>query len=1334
MAAIASFNLAELNGDSGFLVIGADAYDQSGFSVSGAGDINGDGIEDFLIGAPYGNSVGQAYVIFGRRGEFPATFNLDDLNGSNGFVLNGADIDERAGISVSSVGDVNGDGFDDFAVGAYYANGGGDNRSGRAYVVFGDGGSFAPSLNLSSLNGQNGFEVTGINSFDLLGRNLSSSDVNGDGVSDLLLGAPGADGNGTDSGQLYVVLGNTNLGSSGSVNVAGLNGSNGFVINGPGGGAQIGFTVQGTEDINADGVPDLIVGSRSGDSAYVVFGDPANTSSSFNLANLNGQNGFVLDGITNGGFSGYAVGSGDINDDGNADLIIGGFAVNNQAGATYVVFGGADVGSSGRISLADLDGTNGFTLTGTNAFDQLGWAVASGDINGDRIDDLIAAAPGTDPNSSNRDGGEVVVVFGQRGEDFPAAIATAELSGPDGFTFSFPSDAPFGAYGYDRTGSSVSVADVNGDGIDDVLIGARNADASGISDSGQTYVIYGSPDLPFPIDDGGGEAGLIDASDDTAITPRNQAITLDVLLNDRLVDAEDSLVLNFDTTSARGGTVTLDDNGTPDDPTDDRLVYTPLTGFAGSDTFFYTVEGFVDDGTGQQVRQTDSAQVTIEVNAPPVVSNFTRVEEEGETITFTPENFTEVFTDPEGDALESIRITDLTTLGRLELNGVAVQEGDEIATADLGGLVYIPPDEEFSGTDGFNWNGFDGLSFAEEEGFASLVIRSFDDAPDAINDTVETATGIPVIVPVLANDFDPDGGRLQILQGDSQDMGFGFEFTGGFTAGTSAQFGFVSFDDNGTPEDTTDDFLVYLAATNFAGFDTFTYAIDDALGVVVSEDGAVLVPVDPQEDTATVTIKVNNVTVGPLPNTNFTGNRGETVVVPIQLTQGQELQSADLTLTYDTSSLDLAPEDITLGSLTTGFGLEVNVQEDEGRVEIRLFNDNPLQLGFGSLVELAFQVPETATSGVTSRLDLVEVSLNDGAKPAFFSDGTVTIESFQVIEQENSADPIALNNSGFELLFNRPLQGELLNIFDGQVNTDTSSDLRLVGPDGSVVRGSAVWDGAQTVSFVRTGENLLAPGTYTLTLTSAADGFVSDQDTLLDGDGDGVPGGNFVETFTVPDSAATARVLSLPDFARGPGQEVAGFGGSSGLPIQLSDADGVAQVTFTLVFDPEFLTVTGVDEDSLPTGWTAETVDLDFPGRATITLVGDPLTGDAITLVNLEAAVPGAATYGSGHIVDLRAIAVEDGAGESILTLGDAAVHQVAFLGDVSGNEAYTSLDASLVSRVAVGLDTGFDAFALLDPVVIGDTSGNGRVQGNDAAQIARVSAGLTVNSIPPLV
>ena len=145
-----NFNLSDLNGSNGFTINGIGALDNAGWSVSDLGDINDDGIDDIIIGANNANSsYGQSYVIYGSRDGFSSTFELSNLDGTNGFIITGMAENGNLGYSVSGAGDVNGDGVNDFIISAAFANSG----AGAAYVVFGTPVNEAPTgLSLSNDN------------------------------------------------------------------------------------------------------------------------------------------------------------------------------------------------------------------------------------------------------------------------------------------------------------------------------------------------------------------------------------------------------------------------------------------------------------------------------------------------------------------------------------------------------------------------------------------------------------------------------------------------------------------------------------------------------------------------------------------------------------------------------------------------------------------------------------------------------------------------------------------------------------------------------------------------------------------------------------------------------------------------------------------------------------------------------------------------------------------------------------------------------------------------------------------------------------------------------
>ena len=141
--------LSDLDSSNGFRISGGADGDGIGFSVSGAGDVNGDDIPDLIIGAPHdaftGNRSGAVYVVFGKEGGFSRTIMLSDLSGPDGFKVNGEAASDLSGLSVASAGDVNGDGFSGVIIGAPYASSNGS-RSGASYVVFGKADGFDATI------------------------------------------------------------------------------------------------------------------------------------------------------------------------------------------------------------------------------------------------------------------------------------------------------------------------------------------------------------------------------------------------------------------------------------------------------------------------------------------------------------------------------------------------------------------------------------------------------------------------------------------------------------------------------------------------------------------------------------------------------------------------------------------------------------------------------------------------------------------------------------------------------------------------------------------------------------------------------------------------------------------------------------------------------------------------------------------------------------------------------------------------------------------------------------------------------------------------------------
>jgi len=380
----------------GFAMSGI-AEDSFGMSVAGTGDVNGDGFGDVVIGAesasPAGRlGAGEAYVIYGSAA--PININLADPSWSasdntQGFsVIGGCGYEEdgcnpgfgdNLGYSVAGVGDVNHDGLPDIGISAIGVN----MTDGSGYVVF---GSRTRTTNID-MNGtaaegyvffgtSDGFTIHGVTSFLLddsseLGTSFAGAgDINGDGIADVAIGAPGMNCSGetlnTCTGVTYVVYGSaeisdTDLGGPPWTNVEGRSltiTGDGFTINGAAE-TNSGQNVAGVGDINGDGYGDIAV-STYGAKSYVVYGAAAPIN--VDLATFPSANGIVLMGSDTTTMP--TVGVGDINGDGHPDLLAGDVSPNVDAsGAAYAVFGFNPNSTSSARYATGITGTIGTAIT-----------------------------------------------------------------------------------------------------------------------------------------------------------------------------------------------------------------------------------------------------------------------------------------------------------------------------------------------------------------------------------------------------------------------------------------------------------------------------------------------------------------------------------------------------------------------------------------------------------------------------------------------------------------------------------------------------------------------------------------------------------------------------------------------------------------------------------------------------------------------------------------------------------------------------------------------------------------------------------------------------------
>lgn len=413
-------------------------------------------------------------------------------------------------------------------------------------------------------------------------------------------------------------------------------------------------------------------------------------------------------------------------------------------------------------------------------------------------------------------------------------------------------------------------------------------------------------------------------------------------------------------------------------------------------------------------------------------------------------------------------------------------------------------------------------------------------------------------------------------------------------------------------------------------------------------------------------------------------------------------------VTPSSATLLYSATDLTIA----GYGFDTNTGNDSVS-----FND-----GVSGTVTSA-----TSTSLTVSLTNLSSVTVVTPLDASVTVDGT---SSGNAVEVASVQPPLGITSvtptpTGFVLVFNQPVDPTTLVLYSSPGDTTLgAADITLVGASTGPARGSLVVDptNPDQITFVETS-GLLAPDTWTLTVTSA-----------VKAEGGIAMTGDYSSTFSV--ASSSSPVLSVPSFARGPGQSVE-LSNTVGIPISINNASNVTQASFTLTYDPTLLTIAPTGALTLSSaatnaGLAITSYSIDGEDARTYALTvylngGTGLTtSSAEQLLTITASVPTTAPYLDKSVLNLSSVQVNGANG-----VGVSGVEVAAYLGDVLGTGLANATAASLVDQVGTGAGTGFSAFKDLDPVIIGGVNGGQFVNANDASLINEAASGATLPQIP---
>ncbi|NRA73484.1 MAG: FG-GAP repeat protein [Rickettsiales bacterium] len=338
--------------------------------ITGVGDINADGFDDFLIGVPTGGDYyqGVCYIIYGASNL--QDIDLDKFDSSQGITITGANYGDSAGYFISNAGDVNNDGYDDFLIGTSDTGTGSD--SGKLYLLF--GGTSLTNIDLASLASSQGITIYLSSTYITAATALQ--DVNSDGYDDILINTLYMDS--SETGYSYLIFGHS---SWSNMNLANFDISQGITIQDTNNYNDVGWDIGGTGDVNADGYNDFLI-STNDSITYLVWGKE--NWANINLANFN--NATIITSSASLVSGGLLTGLQDINNDGYDDFGMRASVDGVVGTSTLYIFLGKD--SWANTDLGEFNSSQGITIQGLDCESLSG----IGDANKDGYDDMLMGA------------------------------------------------------------------------------------------------------------------------------------------------------------------------------------------------------------------------------------------------------------------------------------------------------------------------------------------------------------------------------------------------------------------------------------------------------------------------------------------------------------------------------------------------------------------------------------------------------------------------------------------------------------------------------------------------------------------------------------------------------------------------------------------------------------------------------------------------------------------------------------------------------------------------------------------------------------------------------